>query len=248
MRQGFFCTLAAMAMGLAVAAAHAAAPPLPPTPPPVPPLAPPLAQAQTQTPAQAPALAPLATQSSSAEIDGFRSAHFGMDEASVRAAIASDFHLSGRSVHAGVNPVQRTAVLSIRVPDLVPGGGTAQIDYVFGYRSHALIEVNILWSTATDPRMTPARLVANGSALSAYFARQGFPPRKTVQNALLPDGNVLLFRTRDDAGHAVVLMLSGKRAPAATGKGETLTPKALALVYAVNPAQPDVFELRKGSF
>ncbi len=244
MRQGFLCTL--VAMGLAVATAHAAAPPLPPVPPPVPPLAPPPTQAPA--PAQVPAQTPLAPQSSSAEIDGFRSAHFGMDAASVRAAIAADFHLSGASVHAAVNPVQRTDVLRIRVPDLVAGGGTAQIDYIFGYRSHALIEVNILWSAATDSRMTPAQLVANGSAISAYFARQGFSPQETVQNALLPDGNVLLFRTRDDAGRAVVLMLSGKRAPDSNGKGETLTPMALALVYAADPAHPDVFSLKKGSF
>ena len=240
-QQGFFRTvpmiaMATMTLGLATAAARAAAPPLPPTPPPV------------QAPAQAPAQAPLAAQSSAAEIDGFRSAHFGMGEASVRAAIAADFHLSGASVHAGVNPVQRTDVLRIRVPELVPGGGTAQIDYIFGYRSQRLIEVNILWSAATDPKMTPARLVANGNALSAYFAQQGFAPHETVQNALLPNGNVLLFRTKDDIGHAVVLMLSGKHTPDSTGKGETLTPLALALVYAANPEQPDVFSLKKGSF
>ena len=205
-------------------------------------LAAPMARAATPLPPNPPA------QAASARIDGFRSARFGMSESDVRRAIAADFHLSGASVVAGENPVQRTAVLHIRTADLIPGGGTAQIDYVFGYRSHALIEVNILWSAAADPTMTPARLVGNGTALQAYFLNEGFPPNRTVRNALLPDGNVLLFRTQDEAGHAVVLVVLGQRDKATAGGSARLTPTALTLVYAADPAHPDVFQLKKGSF
>lgn len=205
-------------------------------------LAAPMARAATPLPPNPPA------QAASAGIDGFRSAHFGMSEADVRRAIATDFHLSGASVLATENPVQRTDVLRIRTADLIPGGGAAQIDYIFGYRSHALIEANILWSAATDATMTPARLVANGAALQAYFLREGFPPNRTVRNALLPDGNVMLFRAQDEAGHAVVLVISGKRDKPSAGGASRLTPTALSIVYAADPAHPDVFQLKKGSF
>jgi len=201
-----------------------------------------VARATTPLPPDPPA------QAASTRIDGFRSAHFGMSEADVRRAIAADFRLSGASVVAGDNPVQRTPVLRIRTADLIPGGGTAQIDYVFGYRSHALIEVNILWSAATDAAMTPEKLVANGAALQAYFLKEGFPSSRTVRNGLLPDGNVMLFRTQDEAGHAVALVISGKRDKPSASGASRLTPTALSLVYAADPIHPDVFQLKQGSF
>ena len=202
----------------------------------------PVARATTPLPPSLPA------QAAEARIDGFRSAHFGMSEAEVRRAIEANFRLSGRAVVAAENPVQRTAVLRIRTADLIPDGGTAQIDYIFGYRSHTLMEVNILWSAATDPKNTPARLVTDGAALQAYFQREGFAPERTVRNAVLPDGNVMLFRATDTAGHAVVLVLSGKRDKPAKDASSRLTPTALALAYAADPANPDVFQLKKGTF
>ncbi|HTU55873.1 MAG TPA: hypothetical protein VMF62_18065 [Acetobacteraceae bacterium] len=216
--------VAVAALALPAAGAKAAAPPIPPVPP-----------------AQA---APVA----SARIAGFRSARFGMSESAVRAAIAADFRLSGTAVQAGENPVQRTGLLRIRVAGLIPGGGTAQVDYIFGYRSHTLMEVNILWSAGTDPGLAPAQLVANGAALQAYFQREGFAADRTVRNAVLPDGNVLLFRTQDAEGHAVVLILAGKRAKGANDQSSRLTPTALTLAYAADPAHPDVFELKNGAF
>ncbi len=187
-------------------------------------------------------------QASEVRIDGFRSAHFGMTEAAVRQAIADDFHLSGAAVISAENPVERTAVLRIRTADLIPDGGSAQIDYIFGYRSHALIEVNILWSAATDAKITPALLVTNGATLQAYFEKQAFAPDQTTTSGILPDGTVLLFRTRDAAGHAIVLVLAGRRANLTKDTSAQLTPTVLSLVYAVDPAHPDVFQLKKGSF
>jgi len=209
----------AAALALPAAGASAADTPLPPPPP-----------------------------ASSAAADGFRSARFGMSESGVRAAIESDFQLSGSSVIAADNELQRTPVLRIHVPNLVPGGGIAQIDYIFGYHSHALIEVNILWSAATDSHITSAQLIATGAALQAYFQKENFAPGRTVSNGVLPDGNVLLFRARDSAGHAIILVLSGKRDTSADGKSSHLTPTALTLAYAANPAHPDVFQLKKGAF
>ncbi len=198
--------------------------------------------------AEAAATPPPPAPAPSASVEGFRSARFGMSESAVRAAIEADFHLSGGALQAAENPVQRTGLLRIHVADLVPGGGTAQIDYIFGYHSHGLIEVNILWSAASDPHMTPARLVANGAALQAYFQKESFAPDSTVRDAVLPDGNLLVFRTRDSAGRAIVLVLSGKRDKSADGQSSRLTPTALTLAYAADPARPDVFQLKKGAF
>ena len=183
-----------------------------------------------------------------ATIEGFRSAHFGMSEADIRKAIKHDFALSGSSVQSGVNPLQRTQMINIAVPDLVPGSGKATINYIFGYTSQRLIEINVTWATAADPVMTPSVLLRTGSTLQGYFQGEAFPSGQTASNAVLANGSVLLFRGTDAGGHTAALVLGGSlQMDAKTHKGQ-LTPTSLTLVYAADPAHPDIFQLQKGSF
>jgi hypothetical protein len=46
----------------------------------------------------------------------------------------------------------------------------------------------------------------------------------------------------------VVLLLSGRRDQPAKDASSRLTPTALTLAYAADPAHPDVFQLKKGTF
>ena len=201
-----------------------------------------------------PAHAPAQSQPgpAAASIDGFRSAHFGMDEAQVRGAIATDFKLSGAAIQAVQNPVQRTDVLGITVPNLIAGAGKATVDYIFGYKSHKLTEVNIAWTTSGDPANAAEALVHTGTVLQSYFEGEGFPAGKTAADAILPGGAILLFRGTDAAGHVVVLALAGPLHKDAkdTAKGHqlTMTPAALTLAYAEDPTHPDVFQPPKGAF
>jgi hypothetical protein len=181
-------------------------------------------------------------------LDGFRSAHFGMTEAEVRKAIEADFKLSGGAVRPGDNPIERTHLLSVTVPDLVPDGGKATVDYVLGFKSHTLIEVNVAWSSATDPNIKPATLVHTGGTLQGYFQAETFPQGQTAANVVLPNGALLLFRGSDTAAHTVVLLLSGPVHQDQKEHKAQMTPAALSLVYAVDPTHPDVFRLQKGSF
>jgi len=181
-------------------------------------------------------------------IDGFRSAHFGMTEAEVRKAIEADFKLTGSAVRPGDNPVERTRVLSITVPDLVPDSGKATVDYVFGFKSQRLIEVNLAWSAATDPANKPTTLLHTGATLQAYFQGETFPAGQSVANAMLANGGLLLFRGTDPAAHTVVLLLSGPVKQDTKEHQAQLTPTVLSLVYAADAAHPDVFRLQKGAF
>jgi hypothetical protein len=168
-----------------------------------------------------------------------------MTEAAVRGVIAEDFR-PDPAIRAGKNPVQGTSTLSIAVPNLVPASGTAIVTYLFGYHSHRLIEVNIVWSKATDRGLTPEQLAATGATLQAYFLGEHFP-RGHVTAGRLRNG-LLLFRATDMAGHEVALMLSGPiTKDKKTGK-DALTPTALSLAYAADPAHPDIFRLKRGSF
>jgi len=205
-------------------------------------VAPAAALAQAAAPSdQAPTAPPVV-------IDGFRSAHFGMTEAEVRKAIEADFKLTGSAVRPGDNAVERTHVLSITVPDLVPDSGKATVDYVFGFKSQRLIEVNLAWSAATDPANKPATLLHTGATLQAYFQGETFPAGQSVANAMLANGGLLLFRGTDPAAHTVVLLLSGPVKQDTKEHQAQMTPTVLSLVYAADAAHPDVFRLQKGAF
>ncbi|MDA8052045.1 MAG: hypothetical protein M0002_18945 [Rhodospirillales bacterium] len=192
-------------------------------------------------------LPPAAPAAKGPQITGFRGATFGMTEAEVRGVIGRDFHLPPPSIQTGENPVERTAILSVRVADLSPGAGGAIVSYVFGYRSHRLIEVNIVWSKVSDASLTPKALAVIGARLQAYFAGEHFAPGRSALNVPLPNG-LLLFRTVDQAGRAIALILSGPvKTDAKSGK-RVLTPTTLSLAYAADATHPDVFRLEKGSF
>ena len=139
-------------------------------------------------------------------------------------------------------------MLTANVPNLIPSGGTARVSYVFGYQTHRLIEVNVLWAKSVDPKATPALLYQNGQSLQQYFAGEGFPPQRSTGNIATSSG-LLLFRATDPSNNVVLLVLSGKisKDPKSTDKS-FLDPEALTLVYATDPQHPDVFHLGKGSF
>ena len=115
--------------------------------------------AQTAAPASASAATPAPAQPAVAQISGFRSARFGMTDAEVRSAIERDFNLRGDSIQAQENKAEQTHVLIVRAANVLPGGGTASVSYVFGFKSKTLIQVGLSWSKATDDAMTPEQLV-----------------------------------------------------------------------------------------
>ncbi len=170
-----------------------------------------------------------------------------MTENQVRSAIEAEFKTPASAITETENQLQHTAVLSVLVPNLVPDGGAAAVSYVFGYQSHKLIEVNILWSPEIDPKTTPAMLYQDGQSLQQYFASEGFPADRSTGNIATPNG-VLLFRATDTTGNAVLLILSGTITKDQKVDKSVLSPTTLTLAYAANPLHPDVFQLTKGSF
>lgn len=184
--------------------------------------------------------------SGEAVADGFRSARFGMSIDEVREAIASDFGLEDDEIEAGVNTAERTQLLTILVPDLLPEGGTAQVSYVFGYRSGTLIQVGVSWNGLTDPALTEEDLYANADVLAAHFMNAGYLP-ETIRTGLVLDNGLLLFRGEDVEGHATILLLQGQFVEFSDGQ-QALTPTALALLYAADAENPDVFTIEAGQF
>jgi hypothetical protein len=180
-------------------------------------------------------------------IDGFRSARFGMTEAEVRAAIRKDFPAEARDVHSAVNSAEKTAALSLSVTNLLPDSGPASVGYVFGYKSHRLIQINVLWSSAAKDA-TPQGVVATGNMLRDYFIGQGAPAAGRIVNATLPDGTIVILRASDPHGRMVLIVLSGANPKQKPSAGHSPPPLVLGLSYILDPANPDIFRLKKGAF
>jgi hypothetical protein len=181
-----------------------------------------------------------------ANISGFRSARFGMSEKEVRAAISKDFNVKAAAIRSENNPSEHTQVLQVKVPDVLPGGGTAEVSYVFGFKSKTLIQVGVSWSKQTDEKMTPEQLFSNASVLRAHFMTAGYKP-DTVASNMPINGGLLMFRGGDEKDHTTMLILQGTVAQGENNQ-RILTPTGLMLFYVVDAKTPDIYRLPPGSF
>jgi hypothetical protein len=212
-----------------------------------PPARPPAAQAAAPTyPAAPSAATPAPAQPAVAQINGFRSARFGMTDAEVRSAIERDFNLRGDAIQAQENKAEQTHVLIVRAANVLPGGGTASISYVFGFKSKTLIQVGLSWSKATDDAMTPEQLFSNANVLQSHFLTEGYKP-DTVATNMPINGGVLMFRGSDAEQHTTMLILQGTFTQAENNQRQ-MTPTALLLFYIADAKAPDVYRLPPGSF
>ncbi|KQO64194.1 hypothetical protein ASF22_21535 [Methylobacterium sp. Leaf87] len=177
---------------------------------------------------------------------GYRSATFGMTEAEVRDAIQKDYGLSGDAIKVEDNPGEQTRVFSIAVPDLLQGGGTARVAYIFGFKTKGLIQVAVQWSKATDDKITPERLFSNANILRSHFMDASYRPDTIVTNSIV-NGGLLMFRGSDSLEHTTMLLLQGQLAPG-DGSQRMLTPSGLLLLYMADAKNPDVFRLPSGQF
>jgi len=186
-----------------------------------------------------------------AMVEGFRSAHFGMNESELKGAIKKDFNISGKDIQRIVHPSEKTVSLSVVVPNIVPESGKARVAYILGYKSKRLIQVNVNWGNPVDSDSNSQGLIGTANALRDYFARRGFKKDALVMNARLSDGSVLVFRGVDPKGRMVVLLLKGMNDPEASEdkKNDSFAPKlSLVLSYITNPNTPDIFQIKEGEF
>jgi hypothetical protein len=184
-----------------------------------------------------------------AAIEGFRQARFGMNEDQVKQAIRKDFPPIAGKLATAIHPTEKTTVLSLTAPDLLPHSGNARISYILGYRSKKLGQINIVWSsdgsTAGDET-----IVGTANSLRDYFSSENFKPDSIVANHELAPNAILVFRASDEQKRTVLLVLSGV---AAAARGEDKKPPkapplTLELSYIEDPSHPDVFRIGKGQF
>ena len=196
--------------------------------------------------------APVATEPT--DIEGFRSARFGMAEADIIAAIAEDFAIPSDQIARHIHPLERTTALIVNVPDLLPETGTAQIIYILGFESEALIQVNVIWGGPVDPDFDPAQVTAAANILRDFFLRQAYVDGSVAGNVQLGEDMLLLFSAADADGHQVSLSLAGVAFVEDTEGSGTLQQiditgqLTLRLSYAADIESPDIFQLGADDF
>jgi hypothetical protein len=203
--------------------------------------------------AQAPAANPSDTRNTALAVPGFsllgfRSARFGMTEEELLSAIRQDFKVDPTAVRRSTHAIERTTVLTITVPDLLPGGGKAEIAYVLGFNSKKLMQVGLSWTLANDNTLTSERLIANANLLATTLRESGYPAERVTLNQMAGPGGLVVFRGSDSTNRTAVLILQGAAGPGKVEGETTLTPDSLSLIYIVDPAKPDIFRLEPGRF
>ena len=180
-----------------------------------------------------------------ANIDGFRSAKFGMQMDEVKQAIFADFGILGSKIDAISHPTEQTQSLGISIDKLLPQSGKSRAVYVFGYKSKRLMQVNVIFGHGIDKRVTSQQVVDLGNILGNHFFKKRYQEDGLVAHARLNDGSVLIFRGKDQKGRMALLRLSNP--PSSEGNKEDLK-ITLSLSYIEKPEQPDAFQLKEDDF
>jgi hypothetical protein len=179
------------------------------------------------------------------KLNGFRSANFGMTAEQVRQAIKRDFNIAPDKIETAENGVERTQIMAVTVPDLLPNGGPAQVAYVIGYRTKQLVQVTVTWGAGVNPQLAPQGAIEVARMLQTYLAGVGYKADTIATNIAQPDGSVVVFRGDDAQGRRTILVLAG--VPVAEGQ-KPAGPPAVQISYIRDPQNPDVFQIRRGDF
>ena len=190
-----------------------------------------------------------AAAQTTASVEGFRSARFGMTEKKVYNALKKDFGIPKGEVTRTQNSIEKTISLIITNDDIIPDSGRAVIAYIFGYESKKLIQINVVWAVDDEKIASAENLVATGNILRNYFVAQGFPEKGLLTNQRLTDGSIVMFQGLDTKGRATVLQLNieqGVVSEGGTASDSKIT--SLNLSYILDPVAPDIFKINVGEF
>ena len=180
-----------------------------------------------------------------ANIDGFRSAKFGMKMEEVKQAIVKDFGVFDSKIDTISHPTEQTQSLGVSIEQLLPTSGNSRVVYVFGYKSKRLMQVNILMGHPVDTNIIPQQVVDSGNLLGNHFFKKRYQKDGLVAHARLNDGSVLIFRGKDQKGRMALLRLSN---PQPNEKKDGDLKISLTLSYIEKPEQPDAFQLKEDDF
>ena len=185
-----------------------------------------------------------------ADIKGFRSAKFGMNEKSVYRAIATDFKLAKSKVKKTTDAKEHTTGLEIIVPDLFSTGGAAKVGYILGYKSKKLIHINVLWGRGAAEKVDGKDVLTTANLLRTHFLKKRYKEEGLIANGKLSDTSTMVFRGKDKKNRMILLMLGTQLKKEGMTDEQTINSTSLVLSYLLNPDEPDIRKIviQEGEF
>lgn len=178
-------------------------------------------------------------------IDGFRSAKFGMSEKQVIKAIIKDFKIPRNKIKRNTQPSQKTVFHTVTVPNLMEIGGTARINYIFGYKSKRLIHVNIDWGKGVTQKKEQEDLYAAAQLLQNHFTKNKYQKKRYAVNIKVNNKTTIVFRGQDKKNRIIFLRLNSPKIDKGGDKKRTGENTSLTLSYILNVENPDIFDTTK---
>lgn len=180
------------------------------------------------------------------QINGYRSAVFGMTEEEVRQAIATDFGIGADGIRVQDNERQKTKVLQIATDRFSAqvADHLAIVSYIFGYSSQRLIEVKLVWGTDITPDFSAPDFNTKAALLRTRLRDQNFEQAMVREGVEMQDGAQLLFQGEDNKGRGVILIMREiqREVPAAEGEQpHQETVYRLLLSYVESLRNPDIY-------
>ena len=201
--------------------------------------------AESQTPQKSSSIKSTASANKWADVKGFRSARFGMNEKSVLKTIGKDFKIPRNKVKRNTHPEEKTVSLEVEVPEVLSEGGKAVVGYVFGYNSKTLIQVNVVWGKPVESNPDARNIVNNANRLRSHFIKKKYQEDGYVTNAKMDESRIIVFRGKDQEGRMVLMILTDPEKNEKKGFFRDIT---LRLSYILQPDSPDILTIKEGDF
>jgi hypothetical protein len=187
------------------------------------------------------------------QVTGFRDARFGMTEDEVRAAARNSFDATDGDMTLRTNPVDGTTTLIVHVRMLEPGLGEGRVEYVFGYKSHALVQVNVIWGLDTNPPRNNSAMIAGSARIQRYFLGFAWANKSVRAGVPIDEASVLLFSAEDGRNGAVSVVIEGVRYDVGPNGvvrfyPERMYPPRLMVSYMSDNGITDVRNVGRGDF
>jgi len=187
------------------------------------------------------------------EVTGFRDARFGMDQQDVREAARKSFGTKDDDMTLRANAVDGTTTLIAHVRMLEPGLGEGRVEYVFGYKSHLLIQVNVIWGLDTNPPRSNGAMIAGSGRLQRYFLGFTWASKSVRAGVPIDESSVLLFGGEDGKNGSVAVVIEGVRYDVGPNRvvrfyPERLLPPKLTVSYTSDRGIADMRNVSRGDF
>jgi hypothetical protein len=185
-----------------------------------------------------------------AQIEGFRSAKFGMKEKHLLQAIKKDFKIEKNKVVRTSSALEKTTSLEITVPQLLGTGGTAKVAYILGYKTKRLIHVNILWGNGAAKEVNPKSIVDTANFLRSHLNKKKYEKDGLVLNGKISDSMTIVFRGKDKKSRMALLVLTSPVAKEGQDAKKAADLMSLRLTYVLDNENPDIriIKIKDGDF